>query len=178
MAKPIARLWDLALHAHRVDLSHPVSGAATKNRSSDSSALVFIVAQRFTRTGGVMNLHVYQPQTAVQSELGPLVFPSRVSGRTFGTKSRGSHRRSRISPAARAIVLLYAGVDDKSRVFTFKECIDEVQTYFAELLANEKRSISLVGHSWGGFLALTLIEKFAKPPESRGVDVAASRVCC
>ena len=108
-----------------------------------------------------MNLHVYQPQTAVHSDLGPLVFLHGFPGARSEQNREVAQKVANLT-GREAIVLLYAGVDDKSRMFTFKGCIEEVQTYFAELLANEKRPIALVGHSWGGFLALTLIEKFAK----------------
>ena len=107
-----------------------------------------------------MNLHVYHPESSVHSDLGPLVFLHGFPGARSEQNREVAQKVSNLT-GREAIVLLYAGVDDKSRMFTFKGCIDEVQAYFADLLKREPRRIDLVGHSWGGFLALTLIEKFA-----------------
>lgn len=56
-------------------------------------------------------------------------------------------------------VLLYAGLTQAPGEFSFQTCLEDVHAYVADLVRRFGQ-IDLVGHSWGGFLALTLVEKF------------------
>jgi pimeloyl-ACP methyl ester carboxylesterase len=63
-------------------------------------------------------------------------------------------------------VLLYPGLSQAEGRFSFRECLDGVHARVERLFEEHDRQnrqaeckIDLVGHSWGGFLALTLMNR-------------------
>lgn len=59
-------------------------------------------------------------------------------------------------------VLLYAGLGCAPGLFSFTRCFAEVESYLLNLeKALEGQKVILVGHSWGGFLALAMARRFA-----------------
>ena len=59
-----------------------------------------------------------------------------------------------------AHVLLYSGINDAPGLFSFESCLAEVHAYIESLRNQGITRFDLVGHSWGGFLALTLASKY------------------
>ena len=59
-----------------------------------------------------------------------------------------------------AHVLLYSGLTQAPGQFTFTSCLAEVHAYLEKLVTPKSQSFNLVGHSWGGFLSLTIAERF------------------
>ncbi len=55
----------------------------------------------------------------------------------------------------RCYVPLYAGLGQAEGEFSFLKCRAQVQMFFGELLSKNE-SVEIVGHSWGGYLALGL----------------------
>lgn len=58
----------------------------------------------------------------------------------------------------RCFVPLYDGLGVAEGRFSFESCRDQIQS-FAEKLLAENETLDLVGHSWGGYLALGLAAK-------------------
>lgn len=57
----------------------------------------------------------------------------------------------------RTEAFLYSGLGVAPGVFSFKSCLREVEARMAEIVAEDKDiSIRLIGHSWGGYLALRM----------------------
>lgn len=61
-----------------------------------------------------------------------------------------------------AHVLLYSGLTQAPGEFSFRNCMDDVRSYLDSILTHEANPIDLVGHSWGGFLALNVISEYRK----------------
>lgn len=59
-----------------------------------------------------------------------------------------------------ADLLLYSGLGCASGKFTFSGCLAEVSAYFESLFAGPVKHVDLVGHSWGGFLALKMASRY------------------
>lgn len=64
----------------------------------------------------------------------------------------------------RVKVLLYGGLGHAPGIFTFRSCLDDVSSCVDDLLKDLSREggrpkIQLVGHSWGGFLALVMASR-------------------
>lgn len=63
--------------------------------------------------------------------------------------------------AAPVRLVLYAGLGHAPGVFSFQTCVEQVRSYFADLIQESAtRPVNLVGHSWGGFLSLVLAREF------------------
>jgi pimeloyl-ACP methyl ester carboxylesterase len=59
-------------------------------------------------------------------------------------------------------LLFYTGLGFAPGEFRFQKCLSDVATYFAELIEKRpKVKIDIVGHSWGGYLALQMATRFA-----------------
>lgn len=56
----------------------------------------------------------------------------------------------------RSLVVLYDGLGFSAGEFSFSKCLSQVEELFESLLATTKGKIDIVGHSWGGFLALKM----------------------
>lgn len=62
----------------------------------------------------------------------------------------------------RTEVFLYSGLGVAPGVFSFRKCISDVEARVAEILEESSSTkISLIGHSWGGYLALRLASIYA-----------------
>lgn len=57
-------------------------------------------------------------------------------------------------------LLLYSGLGHASGKFTFSGCLAEVSGYFENLFNGPVKHVDLVGHSWGGYLALTMASRY------------------
>ena len=60
---------------------------------------------------------------------------------------------------SRVEVLFYSGLGIAPGIFRFQDCLREVTAHFRELVQKHPdRSLDIVGHSWGGFLALAMAQ--------------------
>jgi len=58
-------------------------------------------------------------------------------------------------------LLFYAGLGFAPGEFRFQKCLTDVAGYFSELIEKRpKLRIDVVGHSWGGYLALQMANRF------------------
>lgn len=67
-----------------------------------------------------------------------------------------------MSLGSEAHVLLYSGLTQAPGEFSFQACMADVEAYLESILVQAKGPIDLVGHSWGGFLALNTVYKYKK----------------
>jgi pimeloyl-ACP methyl ester carboxylesterase len=56
-------------------------------------------------------------------------------------------------------LFLYAGLSQVEGQFSFRECLAGVHAGVERILGQGEFEIDVVGHSWGGFLALTLMDR-------------------
>ncbi|MEK7358149.1 MAG: alpha/beta hydrolase [Bdellovibrionota bacterium] len=56
----------------------------------------------------------------------------------------------------RSIVFLYDGLGQAPGEFSFDRCMADVEKAFVEISSQSRAPIDLVGHSWGGFMAIRL----------------------
>ena len=111
---------------------------------------------RVSLKGKVMLAHVYGTQVPDQKRRTVFLhgYPGVRSKQNRDVAEGIAHATGRESH-----VLLYPGLTQAAGEFSYQACLEDVHAYVSDLIAR-CGVVDVVGHSWGGFLALTLAEKF------------------
>ena len=104
-----------------------------------------------------MNVQVIKPEN--KTELIPTIFLHGFPGIRSKQNLEIAEGFARAS-GAEAHVLFYSGLTRAPGNFTFNTCLDEVHQYVESLVDVGVQAFNLVGHSWGGFLSLTIAQRF------------------
>jgi pimeloyl-ACP methyl ester carboxylesterase len=109
-----------------------------------------------------MRVEIYTTENSVQSETeAPRLtlffhgFPGLRS-----KQNRDLAEQMARSTGRPSYVFLYPGLTQAEGSFSFPACLDAVHRQVESLLGIDEFQVDLVGHSWGGFLGLSLLSRF------------------